>query len=394
MSARSHALEHAPVGGPVLTQPMKVLLAFVALGAAAAVWRFAAGLAAVSNLSDGYPWGLWIAFDVVVGTALGCGGYAVALLVYVLNRGKYHRLVRPAVLTSLLGYGLAVLAVSIDLGRPWLLWKVPLFYWRWTRSPQLEVALCVAAYTVVLMIELAPAWLEKLAAEGKPRWHALAERWLPRLEKALPWILALGMLLPTMHQSSLGTMILLTGPRLHPLWFTPWLPFLFLVSCLVMGYGVVVLEATFSSRAFHREKETAMLASLSKVAAAVALFWAVFRLAEITWSGELALLATAAGALVVLEIALHAGAAGILASAARRASPTWQVRAGLLLVVGGALYRIDSYLVAFRPGEWWHYTPALPELAITFGIVALEVALYLWAVKRLPILAGNPAAAR
>jgi Ni/Fe-hydrogenase subunit HybB-like protein len=111
-----------------------------------ALWRVFAGIGAVSNLNDGYPWGLWIAFDVVTGTALGCGGYAVALLVYILNKGEYHPLVRPAVLTSLLGYGLAVLAVTIDLGRFWELWKVPVFFWRWSHSPQLEVALCVATY--------------------------------------------------------------------------------------------------------------------------------------------------------------------------------------------------------------------------------------------------------
>ncbi len=124
-----------------MTRPIRILLVFAALGGLMTLWRFAAGLAAVSNLNDGYPWGVWIAFDVVTGTALGCGGYAIALLVYILNKGEYHPLVRPAILTSLLGYGLAVLAVTIDLGRPWSLWKVPVFFWRWTGSPQLEVAL-------------------------------------------------------------------------------------------------------------------------------------------------------------------------------------------------------------------------------------------------------------
>lgn len=391
MTSHAHSFAHAPVGGPLMTRPMRILLAFVALGAAAMVWRFAAGLGAVSNLSDGYPWGIWIAFDVVVGTALGCGGYAVALLVYVLNRGHYHPLVRPAVLTSLLGYGLAVLAVAIDLGRPWELWKVPVFFWRWSGSPQLEVALCVAAYVLVLLVEFTPAILEKIAVGAPAGRRARAERWLARLDRSLPFVLALGLLLPTMHQSSLGTMMLLAGPRLDPLWFTPWLPFLFLVSALVMGYGIVVLEATFSASAFGRRRETPMLARLSKVAAGVALFWVLFRLGDVALSGKLGLILSGLGALFLLELALHGGAAAILASAARRAQAVWQLRAGLLMILGGTLYRIDTYLVAFRPGEHWRYTPALPELAITLGIVALEVAIYLWAVKRLPILAGAPA---
>ncbi|OYV98282.1 MAG: hypothetical protein B7Z68_01330 [Acidobacteria bacterium 21-70-11] len=164
----SHAPAHVAVGGRLMTRPFIALLAIAGVGAVMAAIRFLYGIGAVSNLSNGYPWGVWIAIDVVVGTAIGCGGYAVGILVYILNRGEYHPLVRPAVLTSLLGYGLAVIAVVIDLGRFWSLWKVPLYVWRWSHSPQLEVALCVAAYTLVLMIELSPALFEKLRT-GWPR---------------------------------------------------------------------------------------------------------------------------------------------------------------------------------------------------------------------------------
>jgi len=147
-----HSVVHTPVGGRLLTRPMRILLAIVALGGIVTLIRFFQGIASVSNLNNGYPWGVWISIDVVVGTAIGCGGFAVGLLVYILNKGRYHPLVRPAVLTSLLGYGLAVIAVMIDLGRYWELPKVPVFVWRWTHSPQLEVALCVTAYVMVLLI--------------------------------------------------------------------------------------------------------------------------------------------------------------------------------------------------------------------------------------------------
>src|SRR5690606_14311101 len=188
-----------------------------------------------------------------------------------------------------------------------------------------------------------------------------------------PFLLALGLLLPTMHQSSLGSMMLLTGAKLHPLWFTSWLPFLFLLSALVMGYGIVVVEATFSARAFRRESETGMLASLSKVAMGVGGFWALFRVAEVVWSGELGLVAGAKGVWFVAEVALHLTAALILLSAARRASPVWQSRAALLLVAGGALYRIDTYLVAYQPGAHFSYFPSLPEMAITIGLFSAEI---------------------
>jgi Ni/Fe-hydrogenase subunit HybB-like protein len=390
----SHALVHEPVGGPYWNRFTRVLVALAALGAAVMAWRFLFGLGSVANIHDGYPWGIWIALDVVVGTALGCGGYAVALLVYVLNKGKYHPLVRPAVLTSLLGYALGAFGVVVDLGRWWELWKVPTFFWRWTGSPQLEVALCISAYVVVLMVEASPALFERWQREPGGSLRPLATKALRFLDKALPWILALGVLLPTMHQSSLGTMMLLTGPKLHPLWFTSWLPFQFLVSALVMGYGIVVVEATFSAWAFKRRPETEMLAKLSKVALGVGAFWAIFRVAEVAWSGELGLIAGPKGLWFVLEVALHLAAVVVLASAARRASAVWQARAGMLLVLAGTLYRVNSYLVAFQPGAHFSYFPALPEMAITIGFFAAEIAIYIWAVRRFPILAGHPAPAR
>jgi Ni/Fe-hydrogenase subunit HybB-like protein len=382
------------VGGPILTRSFKILLAIAVLGGVMMLWRFAAGLAAVSNLNDGYPWGIWIAFDVVTGTALGCGGYAVALLVYILNKGEYHPLVRPAILTSLLGYGLAVLAVTVDLGRFWELWKVPVFFWRWSHSPQLEVALCVAAYVLVLLIELSPAFFEKWRRSPDNGLRSFAEKGLGLVKRSFVWILALGILLPTMHQSSLGTMMLLTGPKLHPLWFTPWLPFLFLVNCAVMGYGVVVMESHAAASAFGRRRETAMLGRLSKVAMGVAVFFVAFRLVDILLRGQVGSLLSWFGLAVLVELGLLVAGAVVLMSEAGRRSPGRQALAALLLVVGGTVYRFNVYLVGFRPGDHWSYFPAVPELLITFGIVALEIALYVAAVKTFPVLAGEPEPAR
>ena len=387
----SHAVVHAPVGGTLFTRTFKFLLAIIALGGVAAAWRFLNGIGSVSNLNDGYPWGVWIAVDVVTGTALGCGGYAVALLVYILNKGKYHPMVRPAVLTSLLGYGLAVLAVAIDLGRFWDLWRVPVFFWRWSKSPQLEVALCVAAYNLVLLIELSPALFEKWRDGASAALRDWGQRGLRFMDRFGVWILALGLLLPTMHQSSLGTMMLLPGPRMHPVWFTPWLPFLFLVNCICMGYAIVVFESAFAAAAFRRPRETDMLNSLSRVAAWVTLFWVVFRVVEVLIAGDLRFVFTPRGYAFIPEVLITLAGALILFSKPLRESAMWQARAAMLLVLGGALFRINTYLVAFRPGNNWSYFPAVPELLITFGVIALEIALYIWAVRRFPILAGATA---
>ena len=376
--AAVHEPVHTPVPGPVFTRQFRWLLLIAGIGVAVAIWRFLFGIGAVTNLSNGYPWGIWIAFDVVVGTALGCGGYAVALLVYILNKGQYHPLVRPAVLTSLLGYGLAVLAVTVDLGRYWDLWKI---------------AICVMLYNFVLLVELSPALWEKMLQSPNPRRAAFAKKALRFVNSNGVWIIALGVLLPTMHQSSLGTMMLLAGPRLHALWFTPWLPFLFILSCLIMGYGIVVCEAAFAAKAFGRPRETEMLGRLANVAKWVALFFVAFRLAEVAWSGELGFLASKLGVVFLAELAIHLAAAVVLMSPARRADPVWQVRAGILLILAGVGFRLNTYLVAFNPGSHYSYFPAIPELLVTFGFVAAELAIYLWAVKTFPILGGRTAAA-
>jgi Ni/Fe-hydrogenase subunit HybB-like protein len=383
---------HAAVGGPVLTRPGKILLALGILATLIVAWRFAVGLGPTTGLSDGYPFGLWIAFDVVTGTALACGGYAVALLVYILNKGKYHPLVRPALVTSALGYSLAGLAVAVDVGRPWFIWKVPLFFWRWNlNSALLEVALCIMAYVFVLWIELSPAFLERWETTWSwPRLARFARKARPKVEKALPWIIALGLLLPTMHQSSLGTLMLLAGPKLHPLWSTPLLPLLFLVGCIGMGYGVVVMESALSSRLLGRRSEASMLASLSRAMVVVLGLWIVVRLADLAFRGRLGL-AFAADPTVVwfwLEMALALGAMAMLLVRGRLENLGWLFQAAVLLVLGGSVYRFSTYLMAFNPGDNWSYFPSIPEMLVTIGFVALEVLGYIYLIKRFPILAG------
>ena len=395
----AHARGAQPVGGPLLTRPYKWLLAFLGLWLVILFWRFAAGIGAVSGLTDGYPWGLWIAFDVVIGTALGCGGYAIAILAYILNKGKYHPVVRPAILTSALGYSMAAIAIVIDVGRPWFIWRIPLGGWpdlggyNWN-SALLEVALCVMAYVIVLWIELSPAFLERWA-ETSSGWLQGLTRWgLKVVDKLLIWIVALGLLLPTMHQSSLGTVMLLAGHKLHPLWNTGWLPLLFLISCVGMGYGVVVWESAVSSAAFKRERETAMLTSLAGTIMVVNAIYLVLRLADLVISGKTLMMFTSGiySVMFWLEIAVFAAPIVMFADRRRREQFGTMFRASILLVLAGALYRFDTYLVAYNPGPNWTYFPNLPELLITLGVIALEIALYIFIVKRFPILAGVPAA--
>jgi Ni/Fe-hydrogenase subunit HybB-like protein len=381
-----------PMGGPIATRPFRVLLVIFGLAAALIVWRLFAGLGATTALSDGYPWGLWIAFDVVTGTALACGGYAMAILVYILNKGKYHPLVRSAILTSALGYTMAGISVVLDLGRPWEVWKVPLFFWSWNlNSALLEVALCIMAYVVVLWIELSPAFLERWKAGPEGRLQRFSAKVLPFLERNLIWIIALGMLLPTMHQSSLGSLILLTGPKLHPLWQTPLLPLLFLVSCVAMGYAAVVFESSLSTLFFRRRPETEMLAGLSGAMLPVLGAFLLLRLGDLVVRGQIRQAFVANGYAVSfwVEIALIVAPLFLLASRQARRAPGNLFRAAMLMMLAGGLYRFNTYLVAYRPGDDVHYFPSVPEFVITVGLVALEIMAYIVIVKMFPILSGS-----
>jgi Ni/Fe-hydrogenase subunit HybB-like protein len=378
-----------PVGGPILTTPFKFLLTLFAIAAVLILYRLATGLGTVTAMNDGYPWGLWIAFDVVTGTALACGGYAVALLVYILNKGKYHPLVRPAVLTSALGYTLAGAGVGLDVGRWWNIWHVPLFFWHWNLdSVLLEVALCIMAYTFVLWLELSPAFLEKAEQSNVPALKRFAIKWRPVVDKALLWIIALGMLLPTMHQSSLGALMLIAGPRLHPLWNTGWLPLLFLMSCIAMGYAAVVFEATLSSWLFKREPEREMLAGLSQAIVPLGTAYVGLRLLDIAGRGQLAALFAFDfySVMTILEFLLVIAAVGLLLGDAQRQKLGNLFRAAMLFMLAGSVYRFDTYLVAFRPGAHWSYFPSVGEILVTVGLVAGELMAFILIVKLFPIL--------
>ncbi len=385
--------EHAePVGGPLITPFTRFLLIVIGIWAVVLVWRFAAGIGAVTALNDGYPFGLWIAFDVVTAMAMACGGFSIALLTYVLNKGEYHPLIRPALLTSALGYSLGALAIIIDVGRPWYIYRIPIRVGQWNlNSPLLEVALCVMAYVGVLWIEMSPAFMERWKETHSPGLRSFAEKGLRFFDKALVWIVALGILLPTMHQSSLGTVILLGGPKLHPLWNTPLVPLLFLISCIGMGYAVVVFEGALAARLFKRKREDEMLAHLGGVMALLTGLFLVIRFVDLLLRGRLGQMFRDGYSLLFwIEMAVFA--VPMIMLWRNRGSFRTVFQASMLLLLAGGLYRFDSYLVAFNPGPQWSYFPILPELIVSVGMVVLEIFLYVWFVKRFPILPGGSSA--
>lgn len=373
---------HAPLERRIFTWQFAFFLLIACCGTFFVVQRFMYGIGSVTNMNNGYPFGIWIALDVVVGTALGCGGYAMALLVYVANRGEYHPLVRPALMASVFGYSLAGLSVAFDIGRYWQMYNMFLPKYMNVNSAMLEVGLCIATYTTVLWIEFAPTFLEKFGLQNP----------LKILNKMLFFFIALGVLLPTMHQSSLGTLMIIAGYKLSPLWQTPWLPLLFLLSALCMGYGIVIFEGVLSQTGFRRPAESVILTKVSRVMNFCLGLFISLRLYDLIHRDALGLAVngTSQGNLFLIENILLITAFILLLQPSIRAKPALRFLGGVLVLAGSGLFRFNTYITGFDPLSGAKYFPATAELTITLGIVALEIMAYLVFVKTLPVLPSVP----
>ena len=368
------------LGGKILTGPFLLFAALFGIGVYFMIQRFVLGIGAVTNLSGGYPWGIWIAMDVVVGTALGCGGFSMAVLIYILNRNRYSPLMRPALLASLFGYTLAGAAVMLDLGRYWQAYNLGLPWYAQPNSVLFEVALCIGAYVIVMMIEIVPTFLDRF---GRDSLAKSFRRWM--------WaLMAVGVLLPVMHQSSLGSLLLVLGSQISPLWYTPWLPLLYLISAFAMGYGAVIFESTLVTNTYRLRSEQRILGQLAPIMVGLLAAFLLIRFADIFYRGHAGLIfAGDSNSLwFILETVLFLGATLLLASPKARRDQRLMFLAAVAMLLAGALYRIDGFLIAYDPGNGWSYFPAVGELMITIGIFSLEIMLYLIFIKTLPVLSG------
>jgi Ni/Fe-hydrogenase subunit HybB-like protein len=384
MSAHEQA---RAVGGQVLDPLMKVLLAIFAVSSVFMAYRFYAGVGAVSNMTDGFTWGIWEPVNVVVFTGIGAGAYGVGLLCYLLNKGQYHGLVRPAVLVGAIAYSLGGSSILIALGRYWNALLLPVVPWWNLSSVLLEVAVCVMSYVAVLWVEVLPAVFEGAAQSDSPRWSAVGKKWGPKLAKVMPYIISLAIVLPTMHQSSLGGLMLLAETKVHPLWHTGLLPLLFLLSCLSMGYGAVVVLVNVLRLAWNAKVDQKLFASMSKVNAGLLLAYLVLRVGDIVVSGKLRYLgADLYTALFAVELALFLAPALMFLSPKVQANRGRLFGAALLALWAGAAYRVDTYLSVYRPAPGWNYWPSFGETIITVGMAAIGVAAFIFISRKFPVV--------
>ncbi|MBT4889365.1 MAG: Ni/Fe-hydrogenase cytochrome b subunit [Rhodospirillales bacterium] len=370
---------HKALGGRIFTLPFMILGIIAAIGIYYMAQRFILGMGTVANINGGFPWGIWVVFDVVIGTGLACGGYALAFTVYLFNKGQYHPLVRPALLASLLGYALGGFGAIFDMGRWWQFYNIVLpGNWNFN-SAMLEVGLCVALYILVLIIEFAPVYLEKIGAKGL----------LKSLNKVMFFFIALGVLLPTMHQSSLGSLLIAMGYKVDPLWQSlQFQPLLAVISALVMGYSIVIFEASLSNVSFGGKSETPLLSVLAKVAIGLLVAFVVIRMIILMIQGKFGLIFAGdfSSLMFMLEMALFIIPLFILASPARRQNGGKLLIAAVSMLFSGALYRFNAFLFTFDPGPGYSYFPSASEIMVTLGIIAIEIMAYLVVVKTLPVL--------
>jgi Ni/Fe-hydrogenase subunit HybB-like protein len=406
-----------------------VLAILGAIGLGLIACRFWYGLGEVTHLSDGYPWGFWIGLDILVGIALAAGGFVMAGLVHIFGGHRFHPLARPAILTALLGYLLFIFALMVDLGRPWNIWRA-LFSWN-HYSPMFEVAWCVMFYTFVLCLEFLPAVFERFGLSRLHRlWHAtvpfvimvvlglftfamsasagwaiaivaILAGWelLMRLgvmarDRQMPVLLIMaGIMLSTLHQSSLGTLFLITD-KLNPLWYTPVLPLLFFLSAVMVGPAMVIVEAMISARVRRRDPELPLLAALGQGMPYLLGLYLVVRVGDIIARGVVgAMNASLVSGWWWLEIGLVLAALALFAAPDVVRHPRWLLTAAVATVGALVVQRTGVAIVGINVPEYAPYVPAVSEVLVTVGIVALGLLAFRLATAFLPIYESDEHAA-
>ena len=403
------------------TKGMKILVALVGLGLLAVLIRFIFGIGAVSNLSDGYPWGLWIGVDVLTGVALSAGGFTLAAAVYVFGLKKYHSVVRPAILTAMLGYVLVAMGIAVDIGRGWNIWHL-IFFWN-HNSAMFEVGWCVMLYLSILGLEFAPIVFEEYKLTlWQERWDKFAPwlsiiliSWFVFIMTAVPlytgftfivlticWalfryklpkgstviiLIMAGVILSVQHQSSLGTVFLIVPTKLSSLWYSPYLPLNFLLSAVMVGIAMVIFESTLSSRVFGFGLEERVIIGLGR-----ALPWAI---AVVTVVRGLTLWLQNASGITASGPQIFSFAVEVLAGllvpfvllmvSRKTLSAKTVFQAATLVVIGVVINRINVAIVGMTSTTHSLYFPHPGEIIITAGIISAGLLLFYILCRKLPV---------
>ncbi|SFG69998.1 Ni/Fe-hydrogenase 2 integral membrane subunit HybB [Desulfotomaculum arcticum] len=367
-----------------MTPTRYVLAALGLLGAALMLYRLAFGLGSATNLNDQWPWGLWIGFDVLTGVALAGGGYSTCLLVHVLRVKKFTPIARSAMLTSLIGYLLVMAGLFMDIGRWFNFWR-PFVSWGYT-SVLFEVFWCVSIYTMIQLLEFGEIGTEKV----QKRWHGF-------FKKIMPVLFIIGIVLPTLHQSSLGSLYVIEVGKLYPLWWSMLLPVFFLMSSFFVGPAMVTVETLLGSRAHGHKVDSEVLQSLIKVSGYLMLVYLVLKIVDLYYRGAAGLMFSGnlEGNMFLLEMV-----AGVIIPLIICFTPSLRkTSAGLttfsvLVVAGVIINRMNVVFTGMAKAAGGFYFPSFIEWAVSIGLVAIGVLGYLFIVENFNIVHSHQTGAK
>jgi Ni/Fe-hydrogenase subunit HybB-like protein len=405
MNSNEHHLP-TPIKMKYFTPGTKIIFAIMVAGMGAYIYRLIFGLQAATNLNDQYPWGIWIGIDVASGVALAAGGFTSALLADVFHKEKYHVIVRPALLTAMLGYTFVVIGLLADLGRYYNVWH-PMLPSMWQGNSVLfEVGICVMIYLNILYIEFLPIVAERFKGRVNlpgvlARLNGFFESILSVADRTLGRFISLfiiaGVTLSCLHQSSLGTLMVIAEPKMSHLWWTPISPLLFLVSAITVGYPMVIFESIIASRSFGLKPEMHVLSSLAGYTPVLLGIYLALKIGDINTreAWPLVFAGNTQSLMWILEMAIGVVIPLVMLLFHRiRHSVGGLFTAASLVVLGVVLNRINVFLVAYTPlyGKK-SYFPSIFEIMLTVGLIAGLVLVYRAIVMIFPVI-SVPAAER
>lgn len=377
---------------PVLTLSWVFFATWALIGLAVAIVRVLSPLGPFAGMNDAYAWGIWKTFNVMTLTALGSGPLAMGMAAWVFNRQKLHVVMRTALVSGFLFYATGLLALGTDVGRPWNFWNAFL-PWCWNaHSAMLEVAICMPLYCAVFLgFENLPILLERIYYTGNTRTQATLRRWAPTLRRVYPYVITGAYVLPLMHQSSLGGLLLLAGNKINPLWQSPALPLLYVLAAGLCGLGFVTFLLLTGCLRWSRPLDIAVLSELGNLLSVMCFIFLAVRFTDLGVRGQLGYAFSFHGMslLFLLETALILLPALALRSRTTRETPRRLLNVAIAACLGGLTFRFIPTTVAFSPAAGASYFPSVPELLMSIGYIALGITLFGLAVRFFAVLPGE-----
>jgi Ni/Fe-hydrogenase subunit HybB-like protein len=364
-----------------LTVWKAVATIIIAAGLYATYVRFTQGLGASTNLSDQFPWGLWIGFDILCGVGLAAGGFTLAAIVHIFNIKRFEPILRPTILTAFLGYILVIVALMFDLGRPLQIWHA-IIMWN-PNSVMFEVAWCVMLYTTVLALEFSPVVLEKFKMTKA----------LKVVKKITAPLIILGVLLSTLHQSSLGSLYLIVPEKLYALWYSPYLPVFFYFSAISVGCAMVIVESFLSSRAFKKGLELHLLTDIARVSVVMLGVYLTMKVMDLSNQSAFSLLFIPRLETYLYWLEMGVGVVIpliLLSIPAVRRNQTGLFTGAMFIIVGFVINRLNISITGMEAWSGISYFPSWMEIAITMMIVTIGFIVFSLAARYLPVFHHAP----